>query len=275
MADGMITSDLDEARKFTAEGQEYWRARALQIILGYDKWSNFLRVIEKARVGCESLGVDHSHHFADTGTMITIGKGGKVLRQDFFLSRYACYLIAMNGESSKPEIAIAQAYFAIQTIRQETFDSLPETEKRLVLRERVKKSNVALHKAAQEAGVVRYDIFNDAGYRGMYAASVGDIKRMKGIATKEDLLDCVGRVELAANEFRITQTEQKLTREKIQGQDRASEAHFKVGRKVRETMVDISGTRPEELPREENIKVVEQRRRKTIKGALKKVERLR
>lgn len=212
---------LDDARKFMTDGTEYWLARDLQEMLGYSKWANFANVIEKAKTGCDALGIDSSDHFAATGKMVPIGSGAEVVKHDFFLSRYACYLIAMNGESSKPEIAFAQTYFAIQTLRQEAFNQLPEDEKRLQVRDRIRRSNRALQGAAKAAGVTRYDIFNDAGYRGMYNAGVGTIKAMKGIDTKEDLLDCVGRVELAANEFRITQTEQKLKEEKIKGQDPA------------------------------------------------------
>lgn len=270
----VVRKALHEARQVTEGGSEFWRARVLQGLLGYSKWANFMRVIEKARFGCESLGIDSSHHFAATGKMVEIGSGAAVATQDFFLSRYACYLIAMNGETTKPEIAIAQTYFAIQTLRQEAYDQLPEDEKRIRLRDRVRKSNRVLHGVAKEAGVVRFDIFNDAGYRGMYDASVSAIKAMKGINSKEELLDCVGRVELAANEFRITQTEQKLKEEGIKGQDPASNAHFAVGRKVRATMVEISGTRPEKLAREENIKKVESRRRKALLAAAKGSRRL-
>lgn len=273
--ESLVVSELDRRKNHDTRGNEYWRARDLQELLGYSTWRNFASVLAKAIQACETLGVDASNQFVATGKMVPVGSGGMVEVEDFILSRYAAYLIAMNGDTKKPAIAVAQAYFAIQTIRQETFDSLPEAEKRIVLRERVKKSNAALHKAAKAAGVVRFDIFNASGYQGMYDSNVDDIKRMKGIDTKEDLLDCIGRVELAANDFRITQTEQKLRRDDVRGQEPASKAHFTVGRKVRETMIELSGTAPEDLPREENIKMVEQRRKKTIRAAVKKVGRLR
>jgi DNA-damage-inducible protein D len=269
----VVRKALDDAKQFTEGGAEFWRARDLQTILGYAKWANFTSVIEKARFGCESLGIDSSHHFAATGKMVGIGSGAEVMKQDYFLSRYACYLIAMNGETSKPEIAFAQTYFAIQTLRQEAFDQLPEDERRIRLRDHVRKSNRVLQGVAKAAGVVRFDVFNDAGYRGLYNAGVSTIKATKGIDTKEELLDCVGSAELAANHFRITQTEQKLKEDKIKGQDPASNAHFAVGRKVRQTMMEISNKAPERLPREENIKKIEARKRKAILSAARKARR--
>ena len=265
---------LDSARRFTEKGSEYWHARELQIILGYAKWANFMTVIEKARDGCETLGIESEHHFADTGKMVKIGSGAAVMKQDMFLSRYACYLVAMNGDSTKPEVAFAQTYFAVQTLRQEAFDQLPEDEKRLQIRDRVRRSNKALAGAAKAAGVTRYDIFTDAGYRGMYDAPLASVKAMKGIDSNEDLLDCVGRVELAANEFRITQTEEKLKNDRIRGQALAENAHREVGRKVRKTMMEISKTPPERLPRAENIKKVAARKRKALRSAQKALKGL-
>jgi DNA-damage-inducible protein D len=185
---------------------------------------------------------------------MTGGKGAQIEREDCYLSRYACYLLAMNGDSSKPEIGTAQTYFAVQTRRQEQFDQLTDEEKRLELRERVRVANTCLGEAAKEAGVQNYARFHDAGYRGLYGIGVAEIKDKKGIPHDEQLLDRAGRAELAANEFRITQTEQKITRERIRGEDEATMTHHAVGKEVRATIEKIGGTMPEDLPAEVPIK---------------------
>ncbi len=188
--------------------------------------------------------------------MVGIGSGAKRERENLILSKYACYLVAMNGDSSKPEIATAQTYFAEQTYRQEQQDKLTEEERRLLLRDRVKDANRKLSGAAKEAGVrsTMFGIFQTAGYEGLYDGNLKKIKQQKGIGEKEDLLDCIGRAELAANEFRITQTEEKLRIDGIKGEGLAINTHFKVGRKVRKAIQDIGGTMPEKLPAEPSIK---------------------
>lgn len=247
-----ILKALDDKKHTAKNGENYWMARDIQHILGYDKWDNFEGVIKKARVACEGAGFKPEYHFLDTKKVITAGKGAKLERSDWYLTRYACYLIAMNGDSSKAEIATAQAYFAHQTRRQE----LSDQEKRIALRERVRKGNTLLAGTARSAGVKRLGIFTDAGYRGLYGMGLREIKRRKRIAENEDLLDVAGRVELAANEFRITQTQQKIERERIQGEGPATGAHHAVAAEVRAAIQRIGGTMPEDLPKEEHIKKV-------------------
>jgi DNA-damage-inducible protein D len=278
--DGMdqeiVVSELDSKRNRDSRGNEFWYARDVQVLLGYTEWRNFLSVIEKARSGCEALGVDPTNQFVATTKKIATGKGATLLVDDFILSRYAAYLVAMNGEPKKPEVAWAQRYFAVQTIRQEQADQLTEDEKRIDLRARVKDANKKLNSAAKDAGVINYAYFHDAGYRGLYAMKLADVRSKKGIPVADELLDCAGRVELAANEFRITQTEDRLRNENVHGQGVAEKTHFEVGKKVRKAIADIGGTMPEELPREENIKVLEQKRRRAIRtGLTKKAKRLR
>jgi DNA-damage-inducible protein D len=241
---------LDGKRREAPNGEDYWMARDLQQILGYSDWRNFQGVIEKAKTACEGSGVTSAYHFVDTAKVIEAGKGAKLVRADCYLTRYACYLIAMNGESSKPEVATAQTYFAVQTRRQEVSDQ----EKRIALRDRVRRGNKLLAGTARGAGVKRFAIFNDAGYRGLYGMGLAEIKSRKKIHPKEDLLDCAGRAELAANEFRVTQTQQKLEREGIRGEGPATHAHRTVGGEVREAIRRIGGTMPEDLPTEEPIK---------------------
>jgi DNA-damage-inducible protein D len=254
MSQDLVVVELDRQRNLDGRGNEYWRARDLQAVLGYSEWRNFLEVVEKARSACEALGVDPGNQFVATTKKVRLGSGAAIDVDDFFLSRYAAYLVAMNGDSRKEQIAKAQSYFAVQTIRQEEADQLSEQERRIQLRARVKDANKKLNSAAKGAGVINYAFFHDAGYRGLYGMSVADVKRRKHIDAKDDLLDCAGRVELAANEFRITQTEARLKREDIHGQDAASTVHKEVGKKVRKAIKDIGGTMPEELPPEIPIK---------------------
>lgn len=263
----LVITALNDRRKIAPNGQEYWMARDLLVVLGYSDWRNFRAVIDRARMACDSSGVCSDDHFVEFAEMVPIGSGAKVERENWYLSRYACYLIAMNGDPGKPEIATAQTYFAVQARRQEQFDQLTEEEKRLELRERVRVANTCLAGAAKEAGVQNFALFQDAGYRGLYGMGVPEIKAKKRIPPKEKLLDCVGRAELAANEFRITQTEQKINRNRIQGEAEATSTHHEIGREVRETIRRIGGKMPEDLPAEASIKKIEANRKLLLKQA--------
>lgn len=246
---------LDQKKRGAPNGEDYWMGRDIQAILGYERWENFEGVVQKARTACKNSGVNPAYHFLDTTKLITAGKGAQRGRADWYLTRYACYLIAMNGESTKSEVATAQTYFAVQTRRQEISDQ----EKRVALRERVTVSNRILFGTAKQAGVTRYPLFNDAGYRGLYGMGLADIKRRKMIPGKDNLLDRAGRAELAANDFRITQTQQKLERERVQGERSAMQTHHQVGEEVRATIKRIGGVLPEDLPIEEPIQIVKKR----------------
>jgi DNA-damage-inducible protein D len=250
-----IFHQIEACKRTTSEGSVYWMARDLLPILGYSRWENFVNVVDKARMACESAGVESIHQFRETTKGIPAGKGAEVQRADFFLSRYACYLICMNGDTSKPEIGFAQTYFAVQTRRQEVRDQILSTQPRTAVRERIRHANKKLNSAAKQAGVQHYGTFHDAGYRGLYdGLGKSEIETLKKIPPNEDLLDCIDRAELAANEFRITQTEEKLLREKVQGETNAVNTHFRVGKAVRKTIADLGGTMPEKLPRAPSIK---------------------
>src|SRR6266403_961661 len=249
-----VMERLESLKRYSKNGGEYWMGRDLQPILGYDKWDNFKNVVQKAREACKSGGIEAKYHFLDTGKVITAGKGAQLEREDFFLTRYGCYLIAMNGDPSKPEIGSAQTYFAVQARRQELADLSLNDEKRLELRERVKEAVKHLNSAAKSSGVINYAFFHDAGYRGLYGMGLKAIKGKKGIPQKEDLMDRAGRAELAANEFRYTQTEERLKKEQIRDGSRAETLHNEVGRKVREAIRNIGGTSPENLPAEPSLK---------------------
>lgn len=255
---------LDDAKKISNKGGEYWMGRDIQPILGYPEWENFDKVIQKAHMACESTGIDSNDHFLETTKMVSIGSSANRKIKDYFLTRYACYLITMNGDPRKFEIGTAQTYFAVQARRQEIFDKLIDRERRIQLRERVKKANIRLSSTAKQAGVQKYAIFHDAGYKGLYEMGLIDIKRRKGIPQKEDLLDRAGRTELAANEFRITQTEEKLVRDRISEEKKAIDTHYDVGKEIRTTIKKLGGTMPEDLPSEESIKKLIRKKPKEI-----------
>ena len=264
--------DFEGIKKFDENGIEYWEARELLPLLGYERWEKAEEVIARAARACMNSGQDVDNHFHQTGKMVKIGSNTVRKVRDYKLDRYACYLIAQNGDPNKPEIAIAQTYFAIQTRRQEIFEQLPDTSKRLFIRNQVSDHNKKLFRTAKEAGVSQFGLFNDAGYQGLYGSSLSDVEKRKGIKRGE-LLDRAGSTELAANLFRITQTDEKIKNDKIQGDRAASQTHFMVGGKVRQTIKDIGGVLPEQLSPEKHIKEVkkelkhfEKIERKKLKG---------
>lgn len=265
-------SPFERAKKINEYGEEYWSARDLQIILEYAQFRNLETAIEKAMQSCENSGHAVEDHFAETSKMIDVGKGAKREVKDYFLSRYACYLIIQNADPTKPMVALGQTYFAIQTRKQEVFEQISEDEKRLMLREELKKHNVFLASTAYSAGVetsLDFAIFQNHGYRGLYGGlDQRDIHRRKGLKKSQKILDHMGSTELAANLFRATQTEEKIRREKIKGKENANRVHYEVGAKVRQTIKELGGTMPEDLPTVENIKEVERKIRK-IKGEIK------
>jgi DNA-damage-inducible protein D len=258
-----VKTALDARMRVTPKGFPYWYGRDVMEILGYARWENFREVIEKAKVACDSSGKFSVNHFRYKAEMIQAGKGAKKKRENAILSRYACYLVAMNGDPSLPQVGTAQTYFAVQTRSQEIEQALPEEQRRLLLRSRVRDANKKLVGAAQAAGVTHFPIFHDAGYKGLYGGLGRDeIKRVKGISASDELLDCIDREELAANEFRITQTESKLKREGIRGEQNAIDTHFTVGRRVRQAIQEIKGTMPEKLPAAPSIKKLAEKQNK-------------
>ena len=263
---------LEQVKRFTKQGVEYWFGRDLQIILAYTSWENFEGVIEKAIMACKGTGFDPRDHFHAIMKVIESGKGAKLKRKDYHLTRYACYLITMNGDSNKSEVATAQTYFAIQTRKQELQDQLTNTEYRYYHRERVKNENYKLAGIAQKAGVrkQKFPSFQDAGYRGLYTMTLAKIKEAKGLLVEDNLLDRIGRTELAANEFRITQTQDKIIRDNIQGEENAINTHYAIGKMVRDTISKIGGTMPEKLPAEPPIKGLSSDRKKEIRKLLPK-----
>ena len=252
-------------------GNEYWEARELMLSLGYSKWGNFQKVIDKAKIACNISNNNVAEHFADAGKVLEVGNRAKMSVIDYHLSRYACYLIVQNADPRKKPVALGQTYFAVQTrkmeITQEEYSRLSEDEKRLYTRLNVKHKNKYLFDTAKNAGVTNYGKFNDYGYKGLYnGESAKQIAQRKGIdPEKEDILDYMGSTELAANLFRITQTDEVLKNRHVDNEDDACKTHHAVGQAVRQTIKKIGGTMPEELPTpEKSIKELEKEELKKI-----------
>lgn len=262
---------FEELKLANEHGAEYWSARDLQPMLGYSQWRRFEDAVKRAMASCETSGNDPEHHFAGAGKMIEVGKGGQREVEDYHLSRFACYLIAQNGDPRKSEIAHAQKYFAVQARRQELSDQATADMERLDLRKQTSEEFKALSGAAQDAGVQSkmFGVFHDAGYKGLYGGLGGAaIKARKAIPEKDNLLDRMNATELAANQFRMTQTRDKLARDGVHNQAQAIQTHEQVGKEVRDAIKRIGGTPPEQIPPAEHIKEVEKR----LKNATPKLE---
>ena len=261
---------FEDIKHIDENGIEFWYARELMHILQYSKWENFKKVIEKAMIACENSGVSAKDCFLDVRKPIISGKGKEEFIEDYKLTRYACYLIAQNGDSRKKVIALAQTYFAVQTRKQEItekeYSMLTEDEKRFYQRNLTTKGNYSLNQAAKNAGVKNFDKFHNSGYKGLYnGETADDIAKRKGLRYIEDILDNMGSDELVANLFRISQTEQKLKRDNIKTEKDANKTHYDVGDKIRKTIKELGGTMPEELPTpKKSLKQLEKENKKEL-----------
>lgn len=269
------SQDTFESIKHINEyGQEYWSARELQPLLEYAEWRNFMKIIEKAMISCNTSDNNVDDHFVEVTKMVELGSNSLREVKDYHLSRYACYLIVMNGDPRKDIIALGQTYFAVKTRQQElieNYDQLTEDEKRLSIRNELKKHNKSLAEAAQMAGIVEpmdYAIFQNKGYQGLYGGlGAKDIQKRKGLKKSQAILDHMGSTELAANLFRATQTDEKLRKENITDRNKANQTHYDVGKEVRQTIKRLGGTMPEDLPTpEKSIKKIEKEQIKFLKG---------
>ena len=271
-------ADIQKYREQTFEsikhvneyGQEFWYARELAKVLEYKDFRNFEQSIFKAMDACKNSGYDIEDHFGDVTEMVPIGSGAERGFPSYTLSRYACYLTVMNGDPRKEVIAVGQTYFAVKTRQQElveNYDELTENQKRLAIRHEMAEHNKSLAEAAQMAGVetsLDYATFQNYGYMGLYGGlRAADIKARKGLKKSQNILDHMGSTELAANLFRATQTDEKLRRDNVQGKAAANQVHYQVGAKVRQTIKDLGGTMPEDLPTpEKSIKQLEREQEK-------------
>lgn len=246
-------SIFESIKHIDENGQEYWEARELQKVLEYKEWRKFENVIEKAMTTCELSKYNVPDHFVQLDKMVYIGSNAKRKIKDYKLSRYACYLIAQNGDSHMTIIALAQTYFAVQTRKmelvEEKYNELTEDERRLEIRRKVSNGNYSLNRTAVECGVKRLSEFHNAGYKGLYnGETADDIFKRKKLRYREDILDNMGSSELIANLFRIDQTESKLKRDKVDNEYTANSVHYEIGKKVRNAIKDIGGTMPEDMP---------------------------
>ena len=232
---------FEEIKHIDEFGGEYWYGRELMKVLQYSNWQNFEKIINKAKISCENSDIRAFEHFTDVSKLSKRNNNAEVLINDYKLSRYACYLIAQNGDSRKKVIATAQTYFAIQTRKQELtekeYSMLTEDDKRFYQRDLARKGNYSLNQAAKNAGVKNFDKFHNSGYKGLYnGETADDIAKRKGLRYREDILDNMGSEELAANLFRITQTESKLKKDKIKTEKGANDTHYRIGKNIREVI---------------------------------------
>ena len=274
----ILLNDIDKTNKsfedikhIDENGVEFWYARELMPILQYSNWQNFDKIIQKARISCENSGIAVIDHFTDANKMVQIGSGAYREQIDYKLTRYACYLIAQNGDSRKKVIALAQTYFAVQTRKQEItekeYSLLTEDEKRFYQRNLTRKGNYSLNQTAKKAGVKNFDKFHNSGYKGLYnGETADDIAKRKGLRYREDILDNMGSEELAANLFRITQTESRLKKDNIYGEKEANKTHYNIGKNIREVIAKNGGTMPEDLPTpKKSLKQLEKEKNKNLK----------
>lgn len=263
---------FENIKHINENGQEFWYARELQKALEYSKWENFIKVIDKAKTACKGSNNSIEDHFPDIRKMVQAGVAPKEV-EDYMLSRYACYLIVMNGDPRKEIISFGQTYFAVKTRQQELIEDynlLTEEQKRISIRNEIIEHNKSLAEAAQMAGIETskdYAIFQNKGYQGLYGGlGAQQIHQRKGLKKGEKILDHMGSTELAANLFRATQTDEKIRRENIQGKEKANQTHYNVGKAVRKAIKDIGGTMPEDLPKpEKSIAQIEREQKKLKK----------
>jgi len=270
---------FEKIKQVDENGADFWYARDLAGILQYAEWRNFEKVLDRAELACKNSGMKVSENFVDINKVVELGSSATKLVKDFRLTRYACYLIVQNGDPRKEVIAIGQTYFAIQTRRQEladAFNQLDENNKRLVVRGNIKQWNQLLAEAAYKAGVIdeeEFAVFQNSGYMGLYGGmTVSDIHKMKGLKKGEKILDFMGSTELIANLFRISQTEEKLKIDNISTASEANIAHYQIANKIRDAMIEMGTTLPENLPTpEKSIQIIENEEIKRLKQSKKKL----
>ncbi len=281
MSDDYVSSPFDAIRHYDKNGNEYWSARDLCKLLGYSTWQKFQSAIEQAKMACENSRQATLDHFNLQVNLITAGKGAKKPKEDYHLTRYACYLVALNADPTKEIVAQAKTYFAIQTRRQELADEEAslETEegKRIKHCGKMRFLDNELKGEAHKAGARNprdFSDFFDSGYRGLYDGETeNDIHARKGLQPKEKILDYMGSEELADNIFRAAQADAKLKREKPQIKKQANDTHYEVGRQVRDTIKRLGGTMPEHLPKpEKSVDQLEKEQKREIQKFLQRRE---
>jgi DNA-damage-inducible protein D len=275
--DDLLKSPFEKIKRISEEGYEYWSARDLYKLLEYSEYRHFLPVIDKVKEALKNINEEIENHIEDMLDMVQIGSGADRELDSLKLSRLACYIAVQNADPTKPNVAMGQAYFAIKTRQKELLEEeekrliqSEEDSKRLLLREQMREHNKQLADAAKGAGVnepIDYAIFQNFGYKGLYGGlDKQAIHKRKGLKKSQDILDHMGSTELAANLFRATQTEEKLRRENIKGKQNANKTHYEVGQKVRQTIKELGGTMPEDLPTADSIKKLECQKKKELEN---------
>jgi len=270
---------FEKIKQVDENGVDFWYARDLAVILQYAEWRNFEKVLDRAELACKNSGMKVSENFVDINKVVELGSSATKLVKDYRLTRYACYLIVQNGDPRKEVIAVGQTYFAIQTRRQEladAFNQLDENNKRLVVRGNIKQWNQLLAEAAYKAGVIdeeEFAVFQNSGYMGLYGGmTVSDIHKMKGLKKGEKIFDFMGSTELIANLFRISQTEEKLKIDNVSTANEANVVHYQIAKKIRDAMVEMGTTLPENLPTpEKSIQIIENEEIKRLKQSKMKL----
>ncbi len=260
---------FESIKHIDQNGNEYWYARELSKVLEYRDWRNFQKVVDKAIISAKNSISDNVDWVVEVNKPIKTGKGKEELIKDYKLSRYICYLIVQNADSSKEVVALGQTYFAVQTRKQELLEEynlLPEDDKRLESRKEIRTGNRILSRTAINAGVKNLDKFHNAGYKGLYnGETADDIAKRKKLRYREEILDNMGSDELAANLFRISQINQKLIRDNIKGEKDSNSAHYDVGKKVRKAIADIGGIMPEDMPLpNKSLKAIERKKNNNV-----------
>ncbi len=262
---------FEDIKHIDENGIEFWYARELQSVLDYKEWRKFDNVINKAKEACKNSNISVVEHFVDVDKLSKRAHNAKILIKDYELTRYACYLIAQNGDSRKKVISLAQTYFAVQTRKQEIsereYRGLTEDEKRFYQRDLTRKGNYSLNQMAKKVGVKNFDKFHNSGYKGLYnGETADDIAKRKRLRYREDILDNMGSEELAANLFRITQTEARLKKDNICSEVEANKTHYNIGKNIREVIAKNGGSMPEDLPTpQKSLKQLEKESKKSLK----------
>lgn len=266
----MIENKFETIKRIDENGKEFWSSRELAKVLEYVDYRNFLSSIEKAKISCENAGEVIHNHFVHMDEMVYLGSGAERKIETISLSRYACYLIIQNSDPTKMAVALGQTYFAQQTRKQEIQEQLINDTNRVHLRKEMTKHGKILTETAKKAGVKNYGEFHNKGYEGLYGGMTSkDIHKKKNLTKSQKILDHMGDEELGANIFRATQANAKIKRENIAGEEDTVTAHFNVGQKVRNAIIDMGGTVPEDLSIADGIGKAKTRIKKNNKKKLK------